>query len=251
MPTLYRKYGGIVEITNYEKNVNNRKKRSTKVHVLSSIEGFSCLRKRRFDSVKRAKKICLRRVSSAVAEFGSPLFITCTFSGNASDSLYASKALTRFQWRLRSKYPKCVSIFVPELSPRGRIHFHGLVFNLPLEWGDKVFAGRVVTEGSERKTRLLADLWKEGFLDCKQTDGSSKLAFYLSKYITKSGSNVLFDGIRLIRVSRGFPKDIELRGDFADYLRVKYEREKIEAYSWHGSSSWLGDIDKKVYFVDY
>jgi hypothetical protein len=190
-------------------------------------------------------------VSSAIKEFGSPLFLTLTFAGDASEVEYSSKSLRLFQQRLRIKYPEAVSIFVPELSPRGRIHFHGLLFNLPMEWGDKRGRGFTVEYGSERKTRILASLWKEGFVDCKQTDGSPKLAYYLTKYIMKTGSNPIFSQIRLVRVSRGFPKEIIFKGDTAYFLAKAYEQKRIEDRLFEFSNSFLGHIKKKLYFVDY
>lgn len=251
MQTIYRKYGSIVEITEYEKNISSKKKSSTRVRILSSIEGFPCYKKRRFDSIRRAKKICLRRVSSAIAEFGSPLFVTLTFAKDASDVEYSSKALRSFQQRLRIKYPESVSIFVPELSPRGRIHFHGLLFKLPMEWGDKRIGGKLIGYGGERENRILASLWKEGFVDCRQTDGSPKLAYYLTKYITKSGQDVIFNQIRLVRVSRGFPKEIVFKGDTAYFLSKVYEQKKVEDRLFEFYNSFLGHIKKKLYFVDY
>lgn len=249
MPIIYRRYGDIVEITEYEKDINKRKTRSSRVNVLSTIEGLPCFRKRRPDSIRRAKKICLRRVSSAIKEFGSPLFITLTFNGDATNVSFANKALRNFQERLRVECNGAVSIFVPELSPRGRIHFHGLLFRLPLEWGDKRIGGKLLEYGTERKTRFLASLWKEGFVDVKQTDGSPKLAYYLTKYIMKSGEDVLFNSIRLIRVSRGFPKEMVFTGDIAYFIAQQYEN-KLESFGWTGYNTFLGYINKKVYWLN-
>ena len=81
-------------------------------------------------------KICLWRVSTALEKYGCPLLVTLTFQGDASDASYANDALRDFQVRLRSEFPEAQSLFVPELSPKGRIHFHGLVFNVPLSLGD-------------------------------------------------------------------------------------------------------------------
>jgi len=247
MQTIFGQFGAIVEITQYEKEkFGSHKKRQA--NVLFTVQGIPRYRPRRFDSIVRAKKICLRRVSCAIAKFGSPLFLTLTFGGNAHDVYDANKALTAFQWRLRLSYPNAVSIFVPELSPRGRIHFHGLVFNLPSEWGDKRLGGRVVSHGSERTTRTLAQLWRVGFLDCRQTDGSPKLAAYVSKYITKSGRNPLFDKVRLIRVSRGFPRELVIKGAFADFLAYTYANSFVENNLWSKTTPWLGLLEQRTYF---
>lgn len=246
---LFRQYGSIVEITEYEKKPNPKRKVGQQNRVSFTYTGLPRYRSRRFDSIVRAKQICLRRVSCAIAKFGSPLFITLTFEGSSSEIGLANKALTSFQWRLRSKYSNSVSLFVPELSPKGRIHFHGLIFGLPLSFGDKRVGGRVVSVGSERRSRIIAKLWACGFVDVRATDGSSKLASYVSKYITKSGQNPLFDRIRLIRVSRGFPKEWVSTGDFAEFLSDKYKPFR-ESHLWVGQNTWCGRIRKRIYYTD-
>jgi len=249
MINVFRQYGTIVDIFSYEKQPHPQSNKKRAVNVLAPYEGRPCYRPRRYDSVLRAKKICLRRVSCALAKFGRPLFLTLTFSGSASDVGLASQALASFQRRLRVEYPDAVSLFVPELSPRGRIHFHGLVFNLPLAWGDKRVRGRVVSIGLERKNRTLAKLWGVGFVDCRQTDGSPKLASYVSKYLGKSAENPLFNRIRLVRVSRGFPREIIIYGPLADFLVEKYKKVK-ETHFWHGENSWLGQMERRIFYTD-
>jgi len=189
------------------------------------------------------------RVSAALEDFGCPLLVTLTFNGDASDASYANDALRRFQVRLRTKFAKAQSLFVPELSPRGRIHFHGLVFNVPLSLGDTKKGGRVISCGDERRTRALAKLWGEGFVDARKTDGSRKLAYYISKYITKGGGQVLFNAMRLLRISHGFPEDTVIRGKLAEELARRYAK-KQPAKEWMGVNRWLGKITKKTYYQE-
>jgi len=201
---VYRRYGQNVEITSIEKLPQ-------KVRVSFTKKRDGVYAERRQDNIRRSRRICMRRLSSALATFGVPLLLTLTFEGISSDASYASDSLRDFQVRLRREFGRgCQSLFVPELSPRGRIHFHGLVFGLPLYWGDKRQGGRTVSYGEERSTRLLARLWGQGYVDCRQTDGHRRLAFYLSKYLTKSSEQVLFNGLRMVRVSHGFPKEVEV-----------------------------------------
>jgi len=192
----------------------------------------------------------VRRVLSALEEYGSPLLITLTFSGSASDAFYAKDALSRFTRRLRVKYPESSSVFVPELSPRGRIHFHGLLFGVPSYWGDLRQGGRVVSYGSERTTRELAGLWREGFLDALQTDGSPKLASYIAKYLTKGSSEVLFNGMRMLRFSQNFSKELVIKDErlCARFLSL-YENRK-PSQLWESFTVFTGKISKRKFTKD-
>ena len=190
----------------------------------------------------------MRRVFSAIEEFGCPLLVTLTFGGDASDASFANDALRLFQVRLRSEYSGAQSLFVPELSPRGRIHFHGLLFNVPLSLGDTRANRRVVSYGEERSLRILAKLWGEGFVDARKTDGSGKLAYYLCKYITKGGGEVMFNAMRMLRVSHGFPKEFVIRGPFAEELARRYS-DKEPFKQWERMNIFLGMIGKKFYNI--
>jgi len=239
MHFIYRKYGKTVEITEVEKTPSS-------VRVFATRERRTVYGPRREDNIRRTKKICMWRVSAAIEELGTPLFVTLTFAGDASDAAYANDSLRRFQVRLRSKYPDAQSLFVPELSPRGRIHFHGLLFNVPLSLGDTRSGRRIVSHGQERTTRELANLWSEGYVDALQTDGSPRLAGYISKYITKGGNQVMFNAMRILRISHGFPKEIVIRGNFAKYLALRYSgKQPLKEKEW--DNQFLGKIIRKTY----
>lgn len=239
MPIVYRKYGPIVEITEYEKT-------PTKVRVSRARKRNSVYGPRRSDNILRTKQICLRRVYAGIEAFGRPLLATFTFGGDASDASYANDSLRDFQVRLRTKFPGAQSLFVPELSCRGRTHFHGLLFNLPLHLGDTREGRRLVSHGTEREDRTLAKLWGEGYVDVRQTDGSPALAHYLTKYITKGAGEVMFNAMRLLRISHGFPKELVIRGQFAEVLQEAYAGE-TPVKEWEGENPFLGKMNRKTY----
>ena len=241
MHFICKKYGEIVEITKIEKEPHPRKVRVYSQRRRSDVYGL-----RRPDNIRRTRQICVRRVFSALEEYGCPLLVTLTFNGDASDASYANDSLRSFQVRLRAKYPLAQSLFIPELSPRGRIHFHGLLFNVPLSLGDTRQGGRCISHGDERKTRTLAKLWGEGFVDATQTNGSGRLAYYISKYITKGGQQILFNAMRMLRISHGFPKEIVVRGKMAEELAKRYSQEK-PIKEWTRPSIFMGEITKKTY----
>jgi hypothetical protein len=117
---------------------------------------------------------------------------------------------------------------------------------VPLSLGDTGGRGLQRINGEERKTRILAKLWREGYVDVRQTNGSGKLASYIAKYITKGGGEVMFNAMRMIRVSGKFPKEIIERGDAAEKLALSYATLKpIREFS--GDNIFLGKITKKTY----
>lgn len=241
MHYIYKKYGIMVEITKIEKETLKGKVRVHLKRRRSDIFGL-----RRPDNIRRTRQICVRRVFSALEEYGCPLLVTLTFAGDASDASYANDSLRTFQVRLRAKYPLAQSLFIPELSPRGRIHFHGLLFNVPLSLGDTRKGKRSISHGNERKTRTLAKLWGEGFVDATKTDGSGRLAYYISKYITKGGQQILFNAMRMLRISHGFPKEFVVRGEMAEELAKRYATRK-PIKEWTRPNIFLGEITKKTY----
>ena len=234
MHFIYKKYGEIVEITKIEKEPHPRKVRVYFKRRRGDVFGL-----RRPDNIRRTRQICVRRVFSALEEYGCPLLVTLTFAGDASDASYANDSLRIFQVRLRAKYPQAQSLFISELSPRGRIHFHGLLFNVPLSLGDTRQGKRCISHGDERKTRTLAKLWGEGFVDATKTNGSGRLAYYISKYITKGGQQILFNAMRMLRISHGFPKEIVVRGKMAEELAKRYSKEK-PIKEWTRPSIFMG-----------
>lgn len=240
MPTIYHRYGDIVEITTFEKEPSQiRLPYPRKRRIIYGA--------RRSDNVRRTRQICVWRVSSALKVLGCPLLVTLTFAGDASDAAFANDSLRFFQVRLRAKFPDAQSVFVPELSPRGRIHFHGLLFSVPLSLGDTRQGRRIVSHGDERSTRTLAKLWGEGFVDATKTDGSPKLAYYISKYLTKGGAQVMFNAMRLLRISHGFPRDVFVRGKLAEHIAGRYANRK-PLREWSGENKFVGEISKKTYY---
>lgn len=237
---ICRRYGEIVEFTKTQLRPNG------KVRIHASRRKNDVFGKRRIDNLRRTRQICVRRVFAALDEYGCPLLVTLTFAGDASDAAYANRSLSGFQLRLRTQFPNAQSLFIPELSPRGRIHFHGLLFNVPLHFGDIRKGRRTFAHGEERKTRVLAKLWGEGYVDAVQTDGSPKLAYYISKYIAKGAGHVLFNAMRILRISHGFPKETVIRGQDAVRLaRIYAHKEPLR--EWTYESSFLGMISRKRY----
>jgi hypothetical protein len=241
---LYRKYGKVIEITKTQKTPSSVRR------VSSTRKAGLPLTVRRIDSSRRTKRICLRRLLSAIEELGAPLFITLTFQGSASDVLFSSSALSRFQRRLSISFPNSQSLFVPELSPAGRIHFHGLLFGVSQEWGDVKKGKYTVSIGRERKERTFQKLWGYGFVDMLQTDGSPKLAYYLSKYVVKASEDPFLTPIRLIRISKGFPNASEYRFEDNEEFDFLFSRMKTrEVWTGDTYTPYMGMVTKTFYDI--
>lgn len=240
------KSGARIEITTLEKRPQ---KRTTTVRR-SRARG-DVLMPRRPDNLRRSAQRCLRLLLTALPIYGSPLLVTLTFQGDASDSQYAGDALSDFQKRLRFQYRDSHSFFVPERSRKGRIHFHGLLFGLPPSLGDIKEGKRTIFVGTERTDRTLAKLWREGFVDLQQTNGSIRLAYYITGYFNKGAGEILFVGMRIPRVSHGFPQPQKYKGVLATFIR-KFLTDRKPDSEWSSKkgdklSEFFGKITKKTY----
>lgn len=248
MYVIVRKNGQLTEITKLDQKPPERnKEKGEKRTSRSEEESDNIYGARRSDSLKRTRKICLRSMCSALEAFGRPLMVTLTLNKRPTDAKFASDSLRKFFVRLRDTYPKAECIFVPELSPGGRIHFHGLIFNVPMHLGDIQKAGRTIKTGREREERILADAWREGYVDAKQTDGSTAMANYLSKYVMKSKDTVLFNAMRLVRKTRGIPKGKVIRGKLAEEIAEDYSDKKA-FFEYEGEHEFVGKFKKEEYF---
>ena len=240
---IFRKYGKTIEITETQKEPSSAIRR-----LSSTVKDRSIISIRRIDSVRRTKRICLRKLLSAIEVFGSPLFITLTFEGSASDVFLCSKHLSNFFRRLRVEFPESHCLVVPELSPRGRIHFHGLIFNVSQEWGDVKKGKRTISIGRERGERKFQKLWGVGYVDLLQTDGSPRVATYVAKYVAKTVVEPFLAPLRLIRTTVGFPNCIEIRELSIEQLDRAYKfKHLIPSFQSDSYTPFLGNIKKTFY----
>lgn len=85
-----------------------------------------------------------------------------------------------------------------------------------------------------------------------QTDGSPKLGYYLSKYVTKSGLDPLLSPIRLVRASRGFPKPVEFSSNENEEEVFDYLTENLKLRPVWENSTWtpyMGMVTKTFYDI--
>jgi len=114
------------------------------------------------------------------------------------------RAFTLFTQRLRrKKQSPILYIAVPEFQKRGAVHFHVLIWGL----SDEEIIG-------ERKTRELAQLWGQGFVDIRSTDGGDRLVGYLTKYMSKNLFDNRLRGQKAYTATRNLVRPVSLNSPF-------------------------------------
>jgi len=148
-------------------------------------------------SYRRAKRnlqrsaSVFRRLVNANLLGDNPCLVTYTMR-DVVDIAVAYDFFTKFNVRLRKIFGSGIKyIAVPEFQKRGAVHFHSLIWGLPLD-----------IVASEFRTRFIANLWGLGFVDVRLTDGSSRLASYLVKYMMKAWTDNRLLGKKLFTSSR-------------------------------------------------
>jgi len=230
------KSGNLVEIYQYQYEISNRvtrKKKSKGKYYKSSS--------RRFDNVFRQRKLFTRIVRSNLDGIACPALLTLTmFERVGIKSAYGG--LKRFVWRSRLRFGKGFKyVAVPEFQKRGAVHFHVLVWGFPQEIIDH-----------ERDTRFIQRLWSYGYVDIVSTDGSSKLAGYLAKYMSKSMQDERLVGEKAFATSRNVLRPVSLSFKSAlDHVGMMWgvDNSNLVRISKF-STIWLGECEYKSHIIN-
>jgi len=195
-------------------------------------------------NIKAARRSFHRLVrSNLVSSRPTPYLVTLTYRENVKDIDVSNKAFSNFTKRLRTKYGQDIYwISVPEFQKRGAVHYHMLLFGLPNE-----------THITERKSRYIASCWTHGFVDVRPTDGSKKLATYLSKYMSKALQDRRLIGKRGYSASYNVLRPVFLNTPFqVDYARTDWEIGGVDNPSTKEriyDTKWLGRCHYKRYLI--
>jgi len=124
-------------------------------------------------------------------------FLTLTF---ASDQSYkeATRHVSKFLEKIKQNYPELPLsyISVPELTKKGRYHFHCLIYDLPTTISIR-----------ERETRNLQRLWRQGYLHIDIASYTSEgIAGYMAKYMAKYLTDHKHEATRAYNCSRNIKK---------------------------------------------
>lgn len=165
------KSGNTIELYGYEKSPVTYIKKKKRTSWSESERTY-----RRSDNLKRSQKHLKRLLWSEFDEQSkNPCLITLTYAINMSDLTLAYHDLKIFMIKMKRRFPDITYFAIPEFQKRGAVHFHLVVWGIPLP---------VVIY--EKKTRNIAKLWSHGFIDIVKTDGSKKIVGYLIKYLLKA-----------------------------------------------------------------
>jgi hypothetical protein len=179
-------YGNIIETFTYARdpNIPPRTQRRHSCHAgipgasddAGSVDEREAFEGKRKDNADRASMVFRQLVLANLTGTEYPLLLTATYRDNQTDLRQGYRDFGAFIQAMRYRFGKeWRYIAVPEFQKRGAVHFHALIWGLPTS----VFE-------EERSTRLVAGLWKHGFVYLKMTDGNEKLSSYLTKYMAKS-----------------------------------------------------------------
>jgi len=209
-------YADIVEVTSYERHPAVRRIRSTVaarpeigagesllVSDRGNAEATSKPPKIRSEGDARRTVLAFRRLCiTNLATFGNPVWASFTYGANMCDVDQSRKDWIAFARRATVQFGKGFRyIAVTEFQERGAVHFHAFLWGLPES---------VVAE--DRSTRLVARLWGKGFCDLLITDGSPKMATYMSKYAGKTFMDARLAGRRCYITSRNISRPIVDKG---------------------------------------
>jgi hypothetical protein len=205
-------YGNITEIYEYEKNINynrkryvsqNTKKRNRQILALSKQNKTYQRTKR---SIQRTVKNFFRLCHHNNTHAKTIHFLTLTFAYDLSYKT-ALRHVSRFMERVAKikKEAPLSYISVPELTKKGRYHFHLLVYNLSSEVAGTQYENEDYT--TERETRNLQRLFERGYIDILPTKYTSQgLAGYMAKYMGKALTDPKNETTRGYNCSRNIKK---------------------------------------------
>jgi len=199
----------------------------------------SSLRYRRADNVRRLKRDFTRLVRANLAGASSPALFTLTMFEvvGVREAYRAFTVFNRNLARLAKRDFRYVA--VPEFQKRGAVHFHALVWNVPDEWVK-----------NERNTRRIQNVWQRGFVDCVPTDGSSRLAGYLAKYMSKAMQDERLVGQKAYTATRNVLRPMLFKAqeefdDVSEYFLDGYLSTPLQ--DLHFETQWLGKGRYRLY----
>jgi len=190
--------GNYLEILTYEKKPPAKSTLGRRESQKSSSNGrgHRDISKRALFSLRRSRRNFIRIARSNLTGQVKPAFLTLTFAANV-DLDYAAPKLNVFTKKLQYHFPGVRYLAVPEFQKRGAVHYHLLVWGIPEK-----------TVLYERYSREIAGIWGHGFIDIIPTDGSTKLASYMAKYLFKAVQDSRLVGRRCYSLSRNMLRPV-------------------------------------------
>jgi len=192
-------------------------------------------------NARSARRSFRHLVGSNLVGRSHPVLVSLTFRENCTDLERAREDLKSFAKRAAHRFgSKFKYIAVVEFQKRGAIHFHALCWGVPKK-----------NAKAERRERLFASLWGQGFADVKITDGSMKLASYLSSYFAGSFLDPRLAGRRVYTASRNisrplYKRDVILAPHFMGLSIPDLSTAELASTAEY-DTNWLGRCFYKRY----
>lgn len=165
-----------------------------------------------------------------------PSFLTLTFKENITDVKEGNKHLSKFIKRLNyyiyhTKKTQLKYIAVIEFQKRGAIHYHIILFNMPMI-----------------HKKELAEIWEHGFILIKALNKEQNVAGYLTKYMTKGKFDERLNGKKKYFCSRGLIKPIIINVEqealnMISKIPEKYIKKSSEYESKHHGKIKVVEFD--------
>ena len=219
--------GGYAEVYYYSSGLLQGFKRKERIQEVTTNEEK---RKRRYDSINRAKRN-LKRIVLSNPDLNK--FLTLTFKDNVKDLNEAHKEFKKFIMRLRYKRDSFKYIAVVEFQERGAVHYHIL---LNLKYIDN---------------KQLANIWGHGFVKINRIDHVDNLGAYISKYLDKKFLDDRLNSRKAFFTSRDVKKPLEITDqkvcqDFVNFYQLDKEKP-LKTFSF--SNEYTGNVLYKIYKI--
>jgi len=221
-------------------------------------------------NIFRAKRKINEYITICNYVLGHPAFATFTYTKPQHDVEQAIKDWWYFTRRMKKHYPDVAFLKTPERHKSGAVHFHAVMFGLPLNlpctmikigsyWKHACPPSKLC----ERRLRSLASVWSNGFVDLNEVRNPESIGVYLSKYLTKGepdwtlfGSHVYSLNSKMFEVIRKARKDgIYYRlSSFSSPYAVQFVQDDLEGdlslkKSGNFETHWLGTAQYELYKI--
>jgi len=201
-------------------------------------------------SVSRARRRLYRLVLANDNAHGHKgVFLTLTYKQHITDLSVSALNFKKFIKRLKYLCKReLLYIAVPEYhADKQAIHFHVLMNNYQGNIVKSVnpYTGKQVIQKGKPVFNIKS--YTLGFTNMTYIVHKGKTASYISKYITKSGNNPLFNAMHLLRISQGFPREFTARNEYAEYFIERMPISKVLRHEFSVDNQFLGTITKQWY----
>jgi hypothetical protein len=236
--------GNILEIYDYKKgyskgyvlNIDERAKKGRKKGDIDSSND-----KYREKVLNKARRSIRRILEANIGQYGDDKitkFLTLTFSDNVNDLEVANYEFKKFIQRLNyevfgKKGNELKYLCKPEFQKRGAVHYHVVIFNMPYV-----------------KSKIIEDIWGNGFIKINRTKGVKNLVGYICKYLYKGIDDERMKGKKSYFTSRGLKDSMEIYDEeLIERVKRVLDKKKL-VYENTFKNEMLEEVSYKKYIID-